>query len=60
MAAEHERGFDDRIGLRKAVVGSPAFEPRSKVRLSPSSGWITGVAASSAVSGSVTPVSNSS
>ena len=43
----------------KALSGSPATRLRSKVRLSPRSGWITGVPASSAVSASVTAGSSS-
>ena len=38
----------------KPLSGSPAVWTRSKQRLSPIDGWITGVFASSAVSGSVT------
>ena len=43
----------------KPLSGSPAVCTRSKQRLSPSEGWITGVSGSSAVSGSVTAGSSS-
>ena len=51
MAAEHEGRFHDRIGVSEPLVGIAGDMACARsVRLSPSSGWMTGVPGSSAVS----------